>query len=332
MARPVVGLGTPLHVGGIEGPWDEVRERLSSVGTVVVYGWLHDWLPGSMEPGRLKRLLGRDWQRHEGFAQQRLQERFAASRLLLRCAAATAIDTVPELVDLAYQPGGRPYVRGCDQIDVSLSHTEDLIVVGITRTGRLGVDVERADRRMAGTGSETQALTPYEKRALDFGGDAVRNDSMVRMWTLKEAYSKALGQGLRFRFTGFGFALEDDGSARLVRPDGTEAGGSGDWSFRTFAVGARYVVSAAVYDAGFGEVSDLSVGTMLDEGLLDVLLGVPGSGSGYPAGVFGDPYGVDAIAGPELADDGSQVVPDGAFGEVQQACDLGGVGAAGGEA
>ncbi len=290
------------------------------------------WLPhGERDSELLSALLGRDWRRYQAFGDRpRMQERFLASRLLLRHAAAAALDTTPQLVDLAYQPGGRPYVRGCDQIDISLSHTEEMMVVGITRRGRIGVDVERADRRLAHTGSESQACTPFEKRRLDEGDDGARNDTLVRLWTLKEAYSKALGQGLRFRFTEFGFALRGS-QARLVRPDGTDTGAD-EWAFRTFGVG-RYVVSAAVSDAGFGEPTDLSIGTTLDAGLLDALLGPPvAGGSGDPAGFFGDADGVDAVACPEFADDGREVVTDGPVGEVETSGDLGGVGSLGREA
>jgi 4'-phosphopantetheinyl transferase len=247
---------------------------------VVVAGRLPDWrFPGG--PEALRPLLGRDWHRYEALSHPRTKERFAASRLLLRHVVAAVIDTAADQVDLAYQPGGRPYVRGCDQIDVSLSHTEEMLVVGVTRRGRIGVDVELADRRMAGTGSETQGCTPYERARLDEveGRDTTaRNDTLVRLWTLKEAYSKALGQGLRFRFTEFGFALDAHG-IRLVRPDGTPVA-DGEWTFGTRVVDGRYVVATAVYDAGFGETVDLSVRTALDDGLLDALFGVVGGGPG----------------------------------------------------
>ncbi|WP_156724679.1 4'-phosphopantetheinyl transferase family protein [Streptomyces apocyni] len=264
----------PLPADGPRGPWGPISDELARSGNVVVYGVLSAWVPKGAHQARP--LLGRDWNRYETLAHPKMRERFLASRLLLRHTAAAAIDTTPDLVDLAYQPGGRPFVRGCDQIDVSLSHTEDLMVVGITHSGRIGVDVELADRKLAGTGSELQACTPFEKRQLDAGGDAVRNDNLVRMWTLKEAYSKALGQGLRFRFTEFGFALNESEGATLVRPDGTPVGGQ-EWRFGTFGVD-RYVVSVAVHDTGFGSRGDLSVGTTLDEGMLDALLGGPPQG------------------------------------------------------
>ncbi|SFL84129.1 4'-phosphopantetheinyl transferase family protein [Streptomyces pini] len=285
-----------LEVAGPHGPWDRVRGELAHRGTAVVAGRLPDWrLPGG--EAALRRMLGRDWHRYEAMSQPLMKERFSASRLLLRHVIAAAIDTVPEQVDLAYQPGGRPYVRGCDQIDISLSHTRRTLVAGITRRGRIGVDVESADRRMAGTGSESQGCTPYELARLDEGEAGERNATLVRLWTLKEAYSKALGQGLRFRFTEFGFDLGAD-RIRLVRPDGTPADG-GEWAFGTGVLGGDpggdpdggqdgdpgggYVVGTAVYDSGFGETSDLSVRTALDAGLLDALLGAAAPPTAFEA-------------------------------------------------
>jgi 4'-phosphopantetheinyl transferase len=321
----------PLSAPGPDSPWERVHDELVRSGSVLVYGTMPGWQP-DVGTDELRVLLGRDWARYQKLSRPGMRERFLASRLFVRYTAAAAVQTLPQLVDLAYLPGGRPYVRGLDQIDISLSHTDETMVVGVTRRGRIGVDVERADRRLAHTGSEAQACTPFEKRRLDRGGDSARNDTMVRLWTLKEAYSKALGQGLRFRFTEFGFALHGESGARLVRPDGsaTEDGG---WTFGTFAVGDRHVVSVAVLDTGFGELADVSVGTTLDEGLLDALFGAGSgaapAGSGNPAGLFGDADGVDAVAGAELADDRGEVVTDGALGEIEAARDLGGVGPAG---
>ncbi|WP_354643034.1 4'-phosphopantetheinyl transferase family protein [Kitasatospora camelliae] len=272
MAGPAGPLPAPRHAPGPDGPWEQVREELAATGSCVLYGTLATWSAHLQEPERLRPVLGRDWSRYESLTPARGKERFLASRVLLRQTAAAAIGTVPELVDLAYHPGGRPYVRGCDQIDISLSHTEEVLVVGVTSRGRIGVDVELADRRMAGTASETQGYTTFELARLDEEPASRRNDLLVRLWTLKEAYSKALGVGLRFRFTEFGFALDGRRGARLVQPDGEPVAGGSAWSFATFGVRSRYVVSLAVFDAGFGGSSDLSVDTALDEGLLDTLL------------------------------------------------------------
>ena len=283
MTEPLGGIRRPRVVPSPRGPWNAFRRDLAETGSAVVYGRLDDWSADPDDTERLGSLLGRESARYQGIANPLSRARFLASRLMLRQAAATAIETDPGLVDLAYQHGGRPYVRGCDQIDISLSHTDEIIVVGVTSRGRIGVDVERADRRMAGTGSEAQGFTPYERDRLDPVDLDRRNDTLIRLWTLKEAYSKALGQGLRFRFTEFGFAL-DGPRAHLVQPNGAPVATGTAWSFGTFTlVDSRYVVSVAVHDSGFGGGADLSVGTALDAGLLDALLRTVAGPSGAGA-------------------------------------------------
>ncbi|GHE55467.1 hypothetical protein GCM10017771_77990 [Streptomyces capitiformicae] len=228
-----------------------MRRELDSTGTSVLYAAVADWLPGTLDSDALAAMLGQDHSRLERITHPQIRKRFAASRLLLKSAASAVLDTGPEELELAYKPGGRPYLRGIDQLDVSLSHTEELLVVGLARHGRIGVDIELADRRMLGLGTERQVCTPHELEALRRVAEENRNSELVRLWTLKEAYSKAIGQGLRFRFTEFGFSPQDQ-QVQMLRPDGSPAAGW-EWSFTSWLVDGKYTVSTAVYDPGFGD-------------------------------------------------------------------------------
>ncbi|MFI9340483.1 4'-phosphopantetheinyl transferase family protein [Streptomyces sp. NPDC052773] len=247
MKRPVRQPG-PAH------PWQAVRRAVADDGSCVVYAHVDDWLPENLGSPSLAADLGPDHARLARMPASRNRDRFVASRLLLKSAASAVLGALPRELELAYKPGGRPYLRGIDQLDVGLSHTEGLLVVGLTRFGRIGVDTEPADRRMLELGTELKACTPYELEALHHVPEERRNRELVRLWTLKEAYSKAIGQGLRFRFTEFGFATDDAG-VRMLRPDGTPGTGQ-EWSFHSWLVEDAYTVSAAVYDPGFGERRD----------------------------------------------------------------------------
>ncbi|MDN0197930.1 4'-phosphopantetheinyl transferase superfamily protein [Streptomyces sp. S.PNR 29] len=257
-----------------QGPWHTVRRELAERGSVVVFAHLQDWLadfqPDTGAHSALPALLGRDFARLQKMTNDEVRARFLASRLLLKYTAGAVLEARPADIDLAYKPGGRPYLRGCDQVDISLSHTADLLVVGITRCGWIGVDAELSSRQLHGSAVERQICTPYETDLLARMAPGRRNAALVRLWTLKEAYSKAIGQGLRFRFTEFGFA---PGAQRVqvLRPDGTP--GSGDeWSFRTWTVAGQYTVSVALVDLGFDDAVDVTAQTMLDEGMVDALL------------------------------------------------------------
>ncbi|MET8629329.1 4'-phosphopantetheinyl transferase superfamily protein [Kitasatospora sp. NPDC004669] len=261
-------------------PWEDVRENVEQHGTAVLYTRLDSWQWESRDESALRRLLGRDFARYVRFDNPILRRRFAAARALLKTAAAFVLRVPPESLELSYSPSGRPYLRGFDQLDMSLSHTEDLLLVGLTTRGLIGVDVERADRMLWGPGLGHQVCTPHELRQLSALAEHERNQSLVRLWTLKEAYTKAIGQGMQFRFTEFGFADAADaaGHVRVLRPDGTP--GTGDeWAFSTQTLPEGFCMSTAVCNTGFGSPLDPAAATILDQGLVAALSAALGSGS-----------------------------------------------------
>ncbi|MCC0093864.1 4'-phosphopantetheinyl transferase superfamily protein [Streptomyces flavotricini] len=263
-------LSVPVHAAGPGGPWAEVAAGMTRGGNACVYTTWQEW---PAEPGSataLRILLGRDWARYRDTADATTRHRFLASRLAIRYTAAAALGCGPAELDLSYKPGGRPYLRGFDQIDLSLTHTDDLIAVGISRNGRIGVDTEPADRRLSFELLQDQVCTAAERAELAALGERGQNAGMLRLWTLKEAYTKALGLGLRMGFAEFGFATATGGETGLLTPDGSPAT-HGEWAFGTYPVAGRYLLSVACHDAGLDTSRDSSVTTMLDEGFVGMV-------------------------------------------------------------
>ncbi|MGW2560891.1 4'-phosphopantetheinyl transferase family protein [Streptomyces sp. NPDC001514] len=153
----------------------------------------------------------------------------------------------PEGLELGRAAGGRPYVRGVAGLSVSLSDTGGLLVVAVSVRGRVGVDAESATRRVYGTPLVPEMTTSYERTGLARLPERERNAALVRLWTLKEAYTKALGVGLRLPFTAFG--LTD--RAGPHGPDGRPVGPSerNRWHFGTDPDVQGCVVSWAVRDS-----------------------------------------------------------------------------------
>jgi 4'-phosphopantetheinyl transferase len=249
----------PVRIGGPGGPWHPVRAGLALHGNAVVHTTRSDWAATRLTDTALRRLLGGDWPRYHRTADPVVRDRFLASRLALKHTAAAVVGTDPAELDLAYKPGGRPYLRGLDQIDIGLTHTGDVIAVGISRIGRIGVDVEPAGRRMDFRLLHRQVCTPAEYAALAGLPEPDRSAELLRLWTLKEAYTKALGQGLRLGFTEFGF-----GGGQLRTPGGHPAAGA-DWAFATYPVPGHHVLSVACHDEGLRPSPDTAARTMLDE-------------------------------------------------------------------
>ncbi|MFB8246276.1 4'-phosphopantetheinyl transferase family protein [Streptomyces sp. NPDC055952] len=269
-------IGEPVHVSGPQGPWDRVREDMRARGSAVVCTTWGEWFTSAVTDASLRALLGRDWTRYRRTADPVVRFRFVASRMATKFTAAAALGTEPAELDLAYKIGGRPYLRGLDQIDISLTHTDELIAVGVSRNGRIGVDAEPVGRRMQFDLMQTQVCTAAERADLRRLPEAERSAGLLRLWTLKEAYTKALGQGLRLGFSEFGF---DADGAGLLAPDGTPAA-RGEWAFGTHRVLDRYLISVACHDAGLDTCEDTAPRTMLDEGFM-----------GAVAGLLTDPFG-----------------------------------------
>ncbi|MFY4718927.1 4'-phosphopantetheinyl transferase family protein [Streptomyces sp. LaBMicrA B280] len=263
-------LTVPVEVADFrDSAWQQVRRDLLESGSALLWARLSALGEQLPQDVALREVLGRDWSRYLELSHEDVRRRYAASRLLLKCAAGAVLRSDPEQLELAYGPTGRPYLRGYDQIDISLSHTGDVLLVGLTTRGLIGVDAERVDRQMYGSGLGRHVCTPYELITLSMLDERERNPSLVRLWTLKEAYSKAIGQGMNFRFTEFGFG-PDGRPVQVQRPDGTV--GTGDeWGFRSFVIDDAYCVSAAVYDAGFGTTAQTDVATMLDQDCVDAI-------------------------------------------------------------
>lgn len=254
----------PVHITGPRGPWQQVREGMEVRGNATVCTTWGEWLPTIVGTPGLRALLARDWPRYRRTPDPVVRARFAAARLAVKYTAAAALALDPGDIDLAYRLGGRPYLRGFDQIDVSLTHTDELIAVGISRLGRIGVDTEPAGRRMSFELMQDHVCTFDEKQELAALSEQEQSAAMLRLWTLKEAYTKAIGQGLRLSFTEFGFGV---GSPALFAPDGRPAA-RGEWAFGTWPTLGRYLVSIACHDTGLDPSRDTRVETMLDDGFL----------------------------------------------------------------
>lgn len=233
------GPGAPLHVPGPDGPWDEVADRLDDTGRAVVSTTWGQWMTAALLDPSLRPLLGHDWPRYRQTPDATGRLRFAVSRFVMKYTAATALGLPPHTLDLSYHPAGRPVLRGLGgELEVSLAHTDELIVVGVSRTGPIGVDAEPADRDISFDLLRDHVCTPREGAELAALPEPERTARLLRLWTLKEAYTKALGHGLRRRFATFGFDDSEGGMDLADAPDG-------DWSFATHLVQDRFLVSSA---------------------------------------------------------------------------------------
>ncbi|GAA2307813.1 4'-phosphopantetheinyl transferase superfamily protein [Streptomyces kunmingensis] len=231
----------PVYVASPDGPWDLVQDRFATAGRVVVHTTWGAWAPAALLDPQLRQVLGQDWPRYRQAPRAGQRLGFAASRHVMKYTVAAVLEIPVQTIDFTFRPGGRPGVRGWDELALSLAHTDELLVVGVSRTGPVGVDAERADRSIPFDLMGEEVCTPAEAARLAALPEEGRRAGLLRLWTLKEAYTKALGYGLRHSFSRVGFEEDADGRTRLAAP----APDIDAWTFDTHRVLDRYLVSEA---------------------------------------------------------------------------------------
>jgi len=145
---------------------------------------------------------------------------YLAGRSAMRRVLGPLIDVEPRDVPIEDGAHGKPEVGGHDGVHVNLSHSGDRALLAVSRRGPIGVDIEAARpgrpfRRLA-----RRFFAPAEYDWLDGLAAGEVADGFYRLWTLKEAYLKAIGTGLTLSSRAFEVDPETD-PPRLV---GTSTG------------------------------------------------------------------------------------------------------------
>ncbi|PIA62730.1 hypothetical protein AQUCO_00200630v1 [Aquilegia coerulea] len=136
-----------------------------------------------------------------------LQKRALLARTLARTTLAKYTNSLvsPSLLKFRKNTFGKPEVDWqCDKnwdpppLHFNISHTSSLIACGVTVDVPIGIDVEEKQRKTKNNLSSLakRYFTPDEVEYLHAISDPeIQRQEFIKLWTLKEAYVKALGRG-----------------------------------------------------------------------------------------------------------------------------------------
>lgn len=136
--------------------------------------------------------------RAERLRTQILAERFVVSHCLVRHVLGLYLRRRPQDLDISVDGGGRPYLPEHPDIDFNLSHTVGMSVVAV-RYGPVGIDIERVRDDIDARGVASRVFSAQERSTIAKGIAASRTP-FFEYWTIKEAYAKAIGLGVRAKF------------------------------------------------------------------------------------------------------------------------------------
>src|SRR5258708_2804197 len=157
--------------------------------------------------------------RAERFCFERDRNPFILSRAILRSLLGEYCRMPAAEIAFGYGPRGKPFVAPCGgaPIEFNVSHTVGMAVYAITRGRPVGIDVEYVREVKDAGGIVARQFAAEEIAAYKALPAAARQHAFFYLWTRKEAYIKALGEGLGHPLDCFAVSLEPGAAARFLR-------------------------------------------------------------------------------------------------------------------
>lgn len=158
------------------------------------------------------------------YTQRRAFRRYCGA-LALRDGSGQAAPAPPvSQVEFAATDKGRPYIPAHAHLRFSFSSCRLGFLGAWSATRAIGVDIEDPARTVEASGMAHRFFAPAEADAVDAAGagDADATRRFFRLWTLKEAALKSIGEGLPFGLDAFRFELEP--AVRMVHAPESHGG------------------------------------------------------------------------------------------------------------
>jgi 4'-phosphopantetheinyl transferase len=234
------------------------------------------WEEPNLRQAAVPLLAEEERARMERFRFPKHRRLYLASRLLLRTTLSRYADLPPQGWRFVSGEKGKPRLdkslAGSPSLGFNLSHTLGVAVVGVTKKGTIGVDVEQADRPARAGELVKRFFSLEEKTVLEKLPPGRLQTLFGRYWTLKEAYVKALGRGLSHPLDSFSFSLSEEEPHRIVF-SGEGRAGPETWRFALIAPRPKIVAALAVSSIGIGAPLVVRCFLMLPAGDAEPLAG-----------------------------------------------------------
>ena len=213
--------------------------------TIIVVRWIIPEPAAAAAPTLWPLLDGPERARADRFRFSADRDAYVTAHALLRVTLSKEAEIAAADWRFRTAHGGKPEIDpalGQPDLRFSLSHTRGMVACAVGRSHDLGVDVEACDPSYPALEVAQRFFAPAEVALLGRLPPAQRNATFYRIWTLKEAYLKATGQGIVGPLDGFAFSL-DPVSIEFALPGSDQPAA---WQFAELWTGPRYRLALAV--------------------------------------------------------------------------------------
>jgi 4'-phosphopantetheinyl transferase len=175
------------------------------------------------------------------------KEQYVVARALLRTALSRYADVLPDAWEFGSNSHGKPHIIAPDiapSLKFNISHTSGVIACAINCGREVGIDVEYIDGKHDYEDLVHLVLAEAEMIRLNRLPPPERRERFYVLWTLKEAYLKAMGTGLSIPLFELNFNPEQ--KPVCMKYESSVSGDITQWHFETFMPTAKHALALAV--------------------------------------------------------------------------------------
>lgn len=181
----------------------------------------------------------------ERFHFEKHRRRHIVGRAALRTLLGQYLDRSPQLIEFSYNSHGKPRLARSDSgIRFNLSHTEEIMLVAFALDSEVGIDIESLMRDVDCMDVGQRWFSGLEGQALRALPEDARRDAFFRIWSRKEAYIKARGDGISHPLHRFSVSMDKHEPRLIEHQDDTSE--KSRWRFIDIDVGEKYQATVVV--------------------------------------------------------------------------------------
>lgn len=185
--------------------------------------------------------------RAERFYFEQDRKRFIIGRGILRIILSRYLNIAAEQLQFCYGSRGKPDLvdSGESKLRFNLSHSQGLVLYAVTCDRQIGIDVEYI-RPIEEVEQIVKSFFSAQENAMWHNLPVhQRQTAFFNCWTRKEAFVKAVGDGLALPLNQFDVSVAPNEPAKLLAIKGDRSA-SNRWSMQDLSPAPGYVAAVAV--------------------------------------------------------------------------------------
>jgi 4'-phosphopantetheinyl transferase len=221
---------------------------VSGVGSLKekeVQVWCADLEPEADRLAALQETLAAvEIERANRFHFWRDKRRYIAGRGILRVLLGRYLNDPTPDVEIAYSEHDKPFLP-TSRVQFNLSHSKGIGLYAFCLGAEIGIDLEEIRPISDAEGIAARFFSSGEYARFQAVPEEKRNDAFFTCWTRKEAFIKAVGEGLSYPLDSFEVAFLPGEEVRLLSIQGSEKEAV-RWSLYSLSPAAGFVGALAV--------------------------------------------------------------------------------------